>query len=75
MRLLLVAVTVAFAAFVQSATGFGFSLVAVPIISMIAGAEVAVVATNTLAFGLIVSLVSSGRQRNPRWSRPIGLPD
>jgi uncharacterized membrane protein YfcA len=60
--LLVVAVTVAFAAFLQSAAGFGYSLIAVPIISMIAGAKVAVVATTTLAFGLILSLAWSGRR-------------
>jgi uncharacterized membrane protein YfcA len=35
--------------------------VAVPIVSVLAGAKVAVVATDTVAFGIILSLVASGR--------------
>src|SRR5207249_2724004 len=55
-NLVLVAATIAVAALLQSASGFGFSLIAVPVISILVGARTAVVATDTLAFVLIVSL-------------------
>jgi uncharacterized protein len=61
-RLVLVAATIAIASVLQSASGFGFSLIAVPIVSALVGARVAVVATDTLAFGIILSMVASGRQ-------------
>jgi uncharacterized protein len=60
--LVLVAGTVAVAAMLQSASGFGFSLIAVPIISILVGAKVAVVATDTLAFAIILSIAVSGRR-------------
>ena len=62
MTLLLVAATIALAALLQSASGFGFSLIAVPIVSALVGAKVAVVAMDTLAFGLVLSLAVSGRE-------------
>jgi uncharacterized membrane protein YfcA len=60
--LLLVAGIVAVAALLQSASGFGFSLIAVPIISILVGAKVSVAATDTLAFAIILSLAASGRR-------------
>jgi uncharacterized protein len=62
MTLLLVAVTVAVAASLQSASGFGFSLIAVPIVSVLMGAKVAVVGTSTLGPLLTLSLAASGRR-------------
>jgi uncharacterized membrane protein YfcA len=62
-NLVLVAATIAVAALLQSASGFGFSLIAVPVISILVGARTAVVATDTLAFVLIGSLVIMERRR------------
>lgn len=66
MNLVLVALTISVAALLQSASGFGFSLIAVPIISILVGAKAAVVATDTLAFVLILSLAATGRRQVQR---------
>jgi hypothetical protein len=60
--LLLVATTVALGASLQSVSGFGFALIAVPIISTLVGAKVAVVGTSTLGPLLTLSLAASGRR-------------
>jgi uncharacterized membrane protein YfcA len=60
--LLLVAAIVALGAFLQSASGFGFSLIAVPIISILVGAKVAVVGMSTLGPLLTLSLAATGRR-------------
>jgi uncharacterized membrane protein YfcA len=62
MLLLAVAATLALAAFLQATSGFGFSLISVPVISMLFGPAVAVVATSTVGVLLTLSLVVGGRR-------------
>ncbi|HJP65725.1 MAG TPA: sulfite exporter TauE/SafE family protein [Actinomycetota bacterium] len=60
--LALVGLSVAFAAMTQSASGFGFSLVFVPIVSVLAGPKVAVVAASTLGPLLTLSVAITERR-------------
>ena len=60
--LLAVGGTVFVAAFLQAASGFGFSLIAVPVITVLVSAKSAVVGADVLAFALIVWLAVSQRR-------------
>jgi uncharacterized membrane protein YfcA len=66
MTLVLVALTIALGAALQSASGFGFSLICVPILAVLVGAKVAVVGTTTLGPLLTLSLAVAGL-RDIRW--------
>jgi uncharacterized protein len=66
LTLFLVGLAVALAGLLQALSGFGFSLVAVPIVSVLAGAKVAVVAATALSPLITLSLAATGR-RQVRW--------
>lgn len=68
LTLLLIAVSVGFAAVIQSVSGFGYALVFVPIVSILAGPKVAVVAASAVGVLVNLSVVAGERQHVRRES-------
>jgi uncharacterized protein len=62
MQLLAVVATIALASFLQATSGFGFSLMSVPVISMLFGPAVAVVTTSTVGLVLTFSIAVRDRR-------------